>query len=51
MNDPKYIDMQVFYHAVAYCAVAMVWSVPIVLVVGVAGPGCGWRRVDRGFPG
>jgi len=34
-DDPKYIDVQVFYHAVAYCAVTMVWSVPIVLAAGV----------------
>lgn len=34
-DDPKYIDMDVFYHAVAYGAVAMVWTVPLVLVAGV----------------
>lgn len=42
LNDPKCVDMDVFYHAVAYSAIAMVWSVPLVPVAGVV---LGLKRV------
>jgi hypothetical protein len=34
-DEPKSIDMQVFYHAVAYCVSAMTWTVPLIPVAGV----------------